>query len=90
MARRADQQRETGERFDGLANDLGPLAADGRHATTICEDRPRWAVICQSCGDHTPEVTNELVLGRDYQTMAEAEAAAAARRVAKAGAFRDM
>jgi hypothetical protein len=41
------------------------------------------------CEGHTPEVTHELILGRDYQTMAEAEAAAA-RHVEEAGAFRDM
>ena len=81
---------EPAERFDRLAEDLGPLAADGGHLTLICEDGP-WNLMCESCSDHTPGDTPAapVILGFDYATVAEAEEAAA-RHIAEAGALRSI
>jgi hypothetical protein len=76
-------------RFDRLAEDLGPLATNGGHLTLLAEDGP-FTVICESCTDYTPGVPpRELILGRDYPTVAEAEEAAV-RHVAEAGALRGI
>ena len=80
---------EPAERFDRLADGLGPLAADGGHLTMICEDGP--FTVCESCGNHPPgdapgDAPADLILGRDYRTVAEAEEAAA-RHVEEAGAL---
>ncbi len=82
---------EAAERFDRLADGLGPLAADGGHLTMICEDGP-FTAVCESCGNHAPgdaprDAPADLILGRDYPTVATAEEAAA-RHVAEASALR--
>ena len=80
---------KSAERFDRFADGLGPLAADGEHLTMICEDGP-WTLVCEPCGDHAPrDAPSDLVLGRDYATVAEAEEAAA-RHIAEAGALRSI
>ena len=75
------------QRFDRLADGLGPLAADGGHLTLIAETGP-WNLLCESCGGHARgDAPSDLMLGRDYPTVAEAEEAAA-RHIAEAGALR--
>ena len=84
------------ERFDRLADGLGPLAADGGHLTMVNYDKVAgkteagpWNALCESCGEHElGGPPSDLIFGY-YQTEAEADAVAAAH-IEEAGALRSI